>query len=145
MKSELQLPGENQKEERHGSVPIMSGKKSSICFIKLSLFFISVRKSTAQPEPEESDRPPKRPRKIEATPNTSVESDLRQESLKSLLTLIRTDNEDPNRSAEAKDKPNGTEVRSTAQEIVPNGNLTQPPPIVNQICEICMHRRARVS
>jgi hypothetical protein len=111
----------------------------------MCLLFCSVRKSIQLPVEEVPEKPSKRSKKIESSPNTSIESSLRQESLKSLLTLIRTENDPSGQPADAAANTKGIDHGGLPHDTQQNGVQKQAVPVISQICEICMHRRARVS
>jgi hypothetical protein len=100
------------------------------------------------PSPDEAtERSTKRPRPIEATPK-SIESELREQSMTSLLELMRTDSGPvlpPTPNSNINGMTNGP--LSSTQEVTPIPSQSQhiaPPNENTPICETCLHRRARV-
>jgi hypothetical protein len=88
----------------------------------------------------------KRQRKIEVAPKTSTESDLREQSMVSLLELIRADKEEPPTSNSA--------IQQVIEPIITQETLPRPPtskPKSNpqkdrpNVCEICVNKRLKVS
>jgi hypothetical protein len=88
----------------------------------------------------------KRQKKIDATPKTSAESDLREQSMVSLLELIRADKEEAPSS-----KP---VIQQAVEPLLPQQTLPRPPLSKAKsnsqkdrpnVCEICASKRLKVS
>jgi hypothetical protein len=89
----------------------------------------------------------KRPKKDKA-PRTSAESDLRLQSMKSLLELIR--DEEPDKSAESPVPPPPGNAAANTASISNTASGAQRAPAPTRpnypgICAICLSRRSRVS
>jgi hypothetical protein len=98
-----------------------------------------------------SERPAKRRKSgpPKPTPKSTTESQLREQSMSSLLELIRTDKESgPHKTSE---RPRGNDLKAAANQVLPVSNQVlqngrarpPPPPIQPATCAICLQRRLK--